>query len=154
MTDRPTCIAASNNVLLLLMLLYYQYSNTVTLLVLSLSLPLLQAAERKEEDANSKKMAVKISARIKSTDVTDDDWPVIKKISEFPTQRRIPILTVDANMTTEEVVSKAQTEIKRGTPCIIRPKKGKSILKLLQVLRQRHHVLFLHIDQGREGNQG
>ena len=154
MTDRATCIAASNNVLLLVMLLYYQYSNTVLVLSLSLSLPLLQAAEKKEEDANSKRMAVKTSSKIKSTDVTDDDWPVIKKIAEFSTQRRIPILTVDPSMALEEVVSKAQTEMKRGTPCIIRPKKGKSIMKLLQVLRQRHLVLFLHIDQGREGNQG
>ena len=92
------------------------------------------------EDANSKKMAVKTSSRIKSTDITDDDWPVIKKISEFPTQRRIPRLLVDPTMAMDDVLSKAQTEIKRGHPCIIRPKKGKSVLKLLQVLRQTSSI--------------
>lgn len=67
--------------------------------------------------------------RLSSDAVDEDDLPVIRNLAQFPVNRRIPVHVVDS----EDKLSQCWSHIKEAIPFIARPKKGKSLLKLLGV---------------------
>lgn len=62
-------------------------------------------------------------------ELTDADPPVIRELAKFPTLRRVPVINFDVR----DRLTKGHTHIQEGMPFILRPKKGKSILKTLGV---------------------
>lgn len=83
------------------------------------------AKEKKQETGTGN------SSRLKpgTYDLTDDDPPVIKELTKFPTHRRIPVIICE-NM---DGFDHCAELVRQGKPFIARPKRGRSILKVIGV---------------------
>ena len=87
----------------------------------------------KNAEAKGKAKAKAGRINVKATDVTEDDHPVVKSISSFPAERRIPVVNIDATWSAEDLGCKIHSLVKQFQPFIMRPKRGKSVLKCLDV---------------------
>lgn len=69
--------------------------------------------------------------RIKVTDIVDSDYPVIKSLTQFNQARRFEVVTVESM--DDSVWEKLHAKFKEGMPFILRPKRGKTLLKIMGV---------------------
>ena len=97
-----------------------------------------EAKAQKAAEAKAAGHAEKPAAlRVRTNDVTDMDCDTIKNMTKFPAHRRIPVVTVEPN---DDLSVKVGEMLIEQSPFIIRPKRGKTLLKLLDVLWPRSRV--------------
>lgn len=66
--------------------------------------------------------------RIRTSDITDSDYSVFQNSNKFPQSRRIRVVAIES----EEGASSALGAFKEGGAFILRPKRGKSLIKLMK----------------------
>lgn len=70
-------------------------------------------------------------AKVDTSDIADTDPAVIQNFLQFPMNRRMRVVQVDG----ADSIKAIQDEFQFGGPFILRPKRGKSLVKLLGVPR-------------------
>jgi len=64
-----------------------------------------------------------------TTDITEKDFEVIQQFTQFPQSRRMRVVQVDG----PDCRSAICEEFRFGSPFVLRPKRGKSLVKLMGV---------------------
>lgn len=68
------------------------------------------------------------SMRVKTNDVTDSDCSTVKTLIKFPPLRRLKVVTLEPD---DDICEKMGHMISKQEAFILRPKRGKNLLKLM-----------------------